>query len=281
VRRINRGFGLRPLSAFFLLAYGISWLLWLPAVLGYLLRGVGLADRALLLFLGNFGPFVAALVVTATTGGAAGVQALLQRLWRWRVGLHGYLIALYGFPALGLSAVVFLGVASPQHALSDLPGLLVTVPMNVLTIFLVLGPLGEELGWRGFALPRLQVGRSALSASVVLGLLWALWHAPLALLPDWRNGLPLGPFLLLYPLYIIALSIIFTWVYNRTQGSVLIAMLLHSAFNYTVYFLDDLFGIAQYDPLKVLGVTTGVLWLVCLALVGGYGPALSHRGSSR
>jgi membrane protease YdiL (CAAX protease family) len=131
----------------------------------------------------------------------------------------------------------------------------------------VLGPLGEEPGWRGYALPRLQVDRSALLSSIILGLLWALWHAPLVLLPEWRNDLPMGPFLILYPLYIVALTVIFTWTYNGAAGSVLITIVLHASFNYTIFFLNRTFGLSRYGSLTVEMVSVGMLWLVAGALV--------------
>jgi membrane protease YdiL (CAAX protease family) len=255
------------LAAFFVLACSISWLLWLPAVLAHIWRGTSLGQGAPFLFLGSFGPFLAALTLSVVSGGTGGAKAWLRRLGRWRVGLVWYLIALYGFPALGLLTMLVVGAADLRQVLSEVPTVLITVPANALTSFLVLGPLGEEPGWRGYALPRLQVDRSALLSSVMLGLLWALWHAPLVLLPEWRNDLPMGPFLVLYPLYIVALAVIFTWTYNGAAGSVLITIVLHASFNYTVFFLNRTFGLSRYGSLTVQMVSVGVLWLVAGALV--------------
>ncbi len=267
----------RPLAAFFVLACGISWTVWLPAVWAHLQQGAGLEEGALLLFLGGFGPFAAALILSATSDGTVGVKALLKRLVQWRVDFAWYVVALYGFPALGLLTMVISAVASPQEVLSQGPTVLVAIPAYALTSFLVLGPLGEELGWRGYALPRLQVGCTALAASVILGLMWALWHAPLVLLPEWRNDLPVAPFLVLYPLYIIALTIIFTWVYNGAAGSVLITMVLHASFNYTIFFLNRTFGLSRYGPLAVQAVGVGVLWLVAGVLIAASGPKLGLK----
>lgn len=267
----------RPLLAFFVLAYAVSWLLWLPAVVAHVDRQADMADGRLCLFLGNFGPLLAALILSAPLTGKQGLQALLQRFFRWRVGAGWYVIALYGFLAVGAPAAVLLGAAAAGELLSWLPLALVNIPVQALTTFLVLGPLGEELGWRGYALPRLQAQYGGLASSVILGALWALWHAPLLLFPEWRNGLPIGVFLLLYPLYIIPLSIIFTWVYNHTGGSVLIAMLLHSAFNYTVFSLDNRFELVRYDSLAVMGVMAGLLWLVAFVLIAVFGSGLGPR----
>jgi membrane protease YdiL (CAAX protease family) len=269
----------RPLVAFFVLACGVSWLVWLPAVLAHLQRGSDLGAGAPLLFLGSFGPLVAALILTAVSGGVAGVRLWLKALARWRVSLAWYALALYGFPALGLLTMLVLGVSHLQAVLAQLPRALLVVPANALTSFLLLGPLGEEPGWRGYALPRLQAERSALSSSFVLGLLWALWHAPLVLLPDWRNDMPIGLFLILYPLYIIALTVIFTWVYNGAAGSVPVIMVLHASFNYTLYFLNQTFGIPRYDPLMVQLASTAVLSFVAGVLIGAFGLDLGLRRS--
>jgi membrane protease YdiL (CAAX protease family) len=281
VRTINRFLLHRPLATFFLLAYGISWALELPALLQHDQGGKSLADGALFLFLGSFGPSLAALMLTAFGGGTAGVKKLLKGYLPWRADFIWYLIALYGFLALGLLTILLLDVASPQDVLSRLPLALVSVPANALTTFLILGPLGEELGWRGFALPRLQAGRTALEASVKLGLLWAFWHLPLMRFAEWRGDLSLGAFVVLYPLYIIALTIIFTCVYNHTRASIMVATVLHSAFNYTLFFLDQTFSFTQYDPLLVQAVVTGLLWCVAVALIGAYGPDLQPRAGRR
>jgi membrane protease YdiL (CAAX protease family) len=199
---------------------------------------------------------------------------------QWRVGFLWYLIALYGFLVLGLLGIMLYGVASPQEVLSKLPQALINVPVNVL-IFVFLGPLGEEMGWRGYALPRLQNGQNALSASVVLGVLWAFWHSPLMVSSEWRSDLPIGAFLIAYPLYIIPLAIIFTSVYNHTGGSVLITTVLHGAFNYTVFALNGTFRFTRYDPLVVQWAINGLLWSVAIALIVISGPAHLSRPPDR
>ena len=261
----------RSLLGYFCLACGISWLLWLPALLARFQGQAAQADNTLLFFLGSFGPLLAALMLTAYSEGVAGVRKLLKYLLKWRVGLIWYAIALYGFLVLGLLTLLVLGISSLQDVLSRLPKALIAVPKNVIAVFLVRGPLGEELGWRGYALPRLEKTRSAWRASLILGVLWSLWHWPLMLIPGWRSDLPIGIFLILYLLYIVPLAVIFTWVYNQTNGSVLITMLLHSAYHYTVFVLDNTFGFSQHDPRAVLGVLCCLFWCVALALVGVFG----------
>jgi membrane protease YdiL (CAAX protease family) len=268
-----------PLRAYFALAYGISWLLWLPAILGHQQGSMSLADGSVFFFLGSFGPFLSAAVVTARSSGRAGVDAWVKGLLHWRVRFTWYLVALYGFPALGLLAAALLGIASFSEVLRALPISLFAVPANALTSFVVLGPLGEEPGWRGYALPRLQADRGALAASAVLGVLWAFWHGPLMFLPEWRNDVPIGPFLVLYPLYFIALTVIFTWVYNHASQSVLIAVILHASFNYTVYLLGQRFGLTRYAALRVQTFSVAVLCIVASLLIAASGPTLGLEQS--
>jgi membrane protease YdiL (CAAX protease family) len=102
-------------------------------------------------------------------------------------------------------------------------------PLAFATTFLLGGPLGEEPGWRGFALPRLQRRNGPLLGSVILGVLWALWHLPLFWTGVWNP--PTIPNILMFIVMITALTIIMTWVFNHANGSLLITMLMHASFN--------------------------------------------------
>ena len=114
------------------------------------------------------------MIVSAASEGRAGVRRLLERLLPWRASVAWTLIALYGFLALGLPAITLLGVASVSEALAQLPLALVAVPLNALTSFLVLGPLGEELGWRGLLVPELSKITGFLQLSLISGVIWAV-----------------------------------------------------------------------------------------------------------
>lgn len=161
-----------------MLAYAISWLFWIPLVA---------SSRNLIPFrlpatvfynLAGLGPCLSAFILTKAAGGQAGVRNLVDRLRLWRVGLRWLVIAIMGPPALMLSAVaihVLLGGAI-DLALPDSPA-----PHRPFLSVLLLMPifvLGEEIGWRGYALPKLQERHSALSASLILGGLWGCWHLP-------------------------------------------------------------------------------------------------------
>ena len=157
-----------PVAAFFVLAYALSWLVWIPASLA----GAGQA----LLVVGAFGPAVAAYIVLRITGGS--VRAWARQILRWRVQLRWYLYAL-GLPAL-LFAVVNGALALLGKPI-DLALLGERAPSYLagLAFITLLGGGQEEPGWRGFALPRLQLRLTPLRSTLVLGALWGLWHLPI------------------------------------------------------------------------------------------------------
>jgi len=157
-------------------------------------------------------------VTAAVAEGKPGVKDLLGRILRWRVGVRWYAIA------VGLPVVLTLAAAG-AHLLLGAPPALRLGRLSVLEPVIFVLVVGEELSWRGYALPRLLARRSALAASLILGLLWGVWHLPTFLVPGApQYGLPLPAFVLLTMAY----SVLFTWIYIHTKGSVLIATVLHS-----------------------------------------------------
>jgi membrane protease YdiL (CAAX protease family) len=281
VNRVTRLFRQRPLLSFFLLAYAISWAIEMPALVAHLARGQNSADGVFLRILGSFGPALAALILIGATEGQAGLRAFVRAYRPRRAPFRWFLVALYGFAVLGFSAVLLFGVADLSAVLGHLPTALVALPLFSLTSFLVLGPLGEEPGWRGFALPRLQARYSSSVASLILGCGWAVWHAPLFAFSDWRGDLSLDTFLVLYPFYILPLTIFFTWVYNRANGSLLISTVLHAAYNYTVFMLDQMFNLSHYDQRSMLTVMGVLFWILASILLLIEGPSLGMREATR
>ena len=203
-----------PLIVFFVLAYVFSWWPW-P------LYAFGLSPSPII----AFGPFLAAILVLALTTGKGGVVTLLRRMVRWRVRPVWYAVALLLPVAISGGAallnVVVLGASAPSPAeLGAWSGLVPTFFLQLLVPGI--GGAWEEPGWRGYALPKLQGGHSALLASLILGVVWAFWHLPLMVI---------GQIHLSDPVYIVAWSVVLTWVFNNTNGSVLIAMLMHNIHN--------------------------------------------------
>jgi uncharacterized protein len=203
-----------PLIVFFVLAYVFSWWPW-P------LYAFGLSPSPII----AFGPFLAAILVLALTTGKGGVVTLLRRMVRWRVRPVWYAVALLLPVAISGGAallnVVVLGASAPSPAeLGAWSGLVPT--FFLLLLVPGIGGAWEEPGWRGYALPKLQGGHSALLASLILGVVWAFWHLPLMVI---------GQIHLSDPVFIVAWTVVFTWVFNNTNGSVLIAMLMHNMHN--------------------------------------------------
>src|ERR671910_749002 len=203
-----------PLITFFVLTYALTWLAW-P------LWALGLYPIAPVF---SFAPFLTALVVLAITQGKSGVGGLLRRMVRWRVGFRWYVAALLIPAGITLAAAVLnvlLGAQAPSSAeLGSWTGLL---PIFLAVLLIPgLGGAWEEPGWRGFALPRLQSGRSALFASLILGVLIAGWHLPLMFVGQVHYA---------DLLTIMGAVIIFNWVFNNANGSVLIIMLMHATNN--------------------------------------------------
>jgi uncharacterized protein len=211
---------------YFVLAFAFTWALWVPAALEA--RGLIPPLPVPAGFLGVFGPMVAAIVVTALEGGRAGLRSLLGRIVRWRVAPIWYAVAILGPFVLTLAAIalhVVLGgqPPSPRLLVGTLPTLLIVVVYMMITV-----ALGEEVGWRGYALPALQARYSALVASLILGVMWALWHLPVFFNPDTLySNLPF----LLFLAYMVAFAVLITWVFNSAGGSVLIAILVHAVMN--------------------------------------------------
>lgn len=240
-----------PLIAFFVLAYALTWPL-IPLVSLSPLWG----------FPALFGPALAAIAVAAIAEGRTGLKDLLGRMVRWRVGARWYAVAL-GLPVILALAAAGLHFVLGARVAVELGGL---SALNFVVFVLI---IGEELGWRGYALPRLLVGRSALSASLILGVLWGAWHLPTFFVSGApQHGLPFSAFVLLT----VAYSVVFTWVYLHTRGSVLIATLLHGAIN----FSQGLF-LGGIDPAREYWLLAAVYGVAALALVAATGSSLSRN----
>jgi membrane protease YdiL (CAAX protease family) len=241
-----------PLITFFVLAYALSWWAWILYALGVSPNPIA-----------SFGPFLAALVVLALTEGKAGIGRLFRRMVRWRVAPIWYAVALL-LPAVlaGIAAAlnVLLGAQPPSPAqLGAWPGLLPTFAL----VLLIPGVGGawEEPGWRGYAVPRLQRGRSALVASLILGVLIAGWHLPLMV----AGQIHYSDIVL-----ILAAMIVVNWVFNNAKGSVLIVMLLHAA-NNTVsgsYFSPMFIGADSVRQSWLLALVWGVMAILVIAVAG-------------
>jgi len=211
-------------------------------------------------------PPLSAFILTAVTEGTPGIRRLLRRIVLWRVGLSWYLFACFGILVLCLLGTIILPGAF-YHAPSL--SFVLNVPLNFLLAFLM-GPLFEELGWRGFALPRMQRLQGPLIGSLLLGILWAFWHLPLFLMPGFaeqNGGLSLAS-VSVFTLTAIAITIIMTWAFNHTWGSLLIVMLIHNSVNTSQEVVNGLFPSQTHSDLNAL-IGLGVAALVIVLVTRG------------
>jgi membrane protease YdiL (CAAX protease family) len=222
----------QPLLAYFFLAYAFSWVLTIPLLLST--WNVIPGDYTLGLYLKQWvGPALAAIIMIRVTEGKAGLLRLRQRIRQWRAGWRWYLFTLLGIPALALVGILIVRPGALASLKSLDASVLANYPLYFVGIFLGTG-LPEEIGWRGFALPRMQQRHGPLASSVLLGTLWAFWHLLSFLLPAHGGGpgANLAASLINFAVFlvmVVALTIVITWVYNHTQGSLFIASLVHTA----------------------------------------------------
>ena len=213
---------------FFALAYVIIWVVLLPILL--------LPQRAeqldFLLMIAAYAPFLAAIITTIIYEGRTGLWTWLKSVFKWRIPFVLYLISgvliNFLFVALHIGLYILLG-GHIVLAGGDPPwySYLVTFPIIVFLSFPFGSGLGEEAGWRGFALPKLLERYSPFVASIILGALWGLWHIPALLMSSWEGS---SQSLLLF-VYVIPLTIIMTWVYCNSRGSAIPVMLMHTGGN--------------------------------------------------
>lgn len=263
----------RPLFFFFLIAYAFSWI----AVIPFLLAewGVLSGDYRLAFIVKSFGPFLAAYIMIRITEGPEGLRRFRSSFRQLRAGWGWYLFILLGIPAL-----IVLGIALQPGTLAGFQGLktglLVVYLVNFIVVFLGGGPLGEEPGWRGFALPYMQKRYGPLWGTLFLGVLWTFWHLPDFLSPSAQGGGPgtgLATFLTNFPIFmlmVIALAVLFTWIYNHTHGSIFLAILAHASINTPQLALVPLFPAVDFTRLNLaILIAFGVPALLILLLTRG------------
>ena len=272
-------------AAFFLITFLISWSLFI---------GVGIVGQnpdSPLVLLGIYGPTLAAVIVSGIVGGGTGIRKLLSGVVLWRVGIVWYAIALLGPWILELLSIgIYSGLSGttpdvPLPSVGIVAGaILAAVVGNILT-----AGLGEEPGWRGFALPRLQGRWSPVAASLGIGLVWAVWHFP----GYWMGiGIHNAP-PLLFVLWVLPFAGLLAWIFNSAKRSILLAILFHASLNSTIGLLPFLPSEADvpispeligqlgltgelYGPYRVFTI---LLWISFLAIVLITKGRLGHRGN--
>jgi membrane protease YdiL (CAAX protease family) len=247
---------------FFVLTYALTWALFIAA--GLLSDAAGGIQLTLLL-VGSFAPSIVAVVLTAGADGRAGVRELLGRLLHWRVELRWYVFALAYMALVKLAvAVIYRSTKGEWPHFGDLNWYAILPAIVAAGIFG--GPLGEEIGWRGYALPRLTQRFGWGPAGVGLGLVWACWHLPLFFMSGLDSyGDQFGQSFPTYALQVVALSVAIAWLTGNTAGSLLLAVLMHSAINQTkdivpsrVPGADNMLALSSSLP---AWLTVALLWV--------------------
>jgi len=228
-----------PLFSFFFMAYAFSWIISTPYVLavwgiipGGTFQGGNIIEALLFNIKAWAGPTVAAVIMTSLTAGSEGLAGLRRRITLWRARWQWYVFVIVGAPALMLFGLIIQpGVLTSFQGLTS--AIVVTYPIAFLVVFFQ-DALAEEIGWRGFALPRMQPRYGPLRGTLLLGVVWGFWHVYDFLTPN-RGGGPgtsvttvMTSFIIFF-LSVIALAIIITWVFNHTRGSVFVASVLHTS----------------------------------------------------
>lgn len=249
-----------PVLTFLSVTFAITWIAWFLAdALSPGAPATGASGGAF--YLGVFAPGIVALVMTWRAEGRAAAGALLGRLFRWQVGLHWYAFALGYMAAVKLAAAMLHRlVAGEWPRFGEQPVLLMLAATLFSTV--ILGQAGEELGWRGYALPRLAARLGMGWASVLLGVIWAVWHLPLFFIAGTGTTAQSFP---IYLLQVTALSVALAWVYHNTGGSLLLTMLLHAAINNTKDIVPSAAatppGAWSLNGTLVSRLTVGLLWV--------------------
>ena len=257
--------GDRSLIRFFALSFLIAWAVWIPA-------GIFAPEQKALMLPGAWAPTIAALLLTWSSSGGSGVRELLRGLAKWRVGVRYYLFAIFIVLGIALLAIALDGLlGGTPPSLAEVAGrfgipperaslLFAIAPLIFLSSIFVGGPIAEELGWRGYAQPRLQARMSVGAAGLLIGFIWGLWHLPLFFVfPSAVGEIPLA----LYMPLVTAAGVLFAWLYNRTGGSVLLCVLLHAGNNFALGVVGA--GVFS-ENIRLLGIVVVLFILAAAAL---------------
>lgn len=246
-------FGSSPM--FFLLTFAVTWSCWIPIVTVPISEHT--LTRAILLTVGIFAPSLVALSLTAWTKGESGIRALLGRMFQWEVGARWYLFAV-GY-TLSIKLLVTLIYRLGTHTWPHFG----TVPLYIIPFAILIStPVqsGEEIGWRGYALPRMAPRLGLGWASIILGIIWATWHLPLFYLPGSDTY---HQSFIVYATQVTAISVAMAWLWEKTGKSLLLTMLMHAAINNT----QDIIPSAVPGGTKTFGLSASPLsWLAAAVL---------------
>jgi membrane protease YdiL (CAAX protease family) len=220
-----------PIASFIVFTLLYSWTLWLLMILSN--EGL-LPFKFPTNFLGSFGPAVGALIVTGIIQGKTGLKNILKSLINWKTSVWSYLFAIFFIIAVYITAAGIIYLIDPTLLkLQKLPGV-AEIIIYFFVIAIIGGPLGEEIGWRGFLQPELLKRFNPAITSLFIALIWLLWHIPLF----WLEGaVQEGGSIIYFALSVFAMAFLFTLLYIKSNGSLLLAILFHTMINYVSAFI--------------------------------------------
>jgi uncharacterized protein len=247
--------------AFFVMTYAFSWILWIPIALSSQKLLAVQISPFLGIIIGGIGPSLSALILTMAEKGMPGIRSLLGCLFKWRVAIKWYIFILF------IPTTIILGSIVLYSLIENLP---LNIPnigdwrivfLTFILTLLIGGPIGEELGWRGYALPKLLETRNPILTSLIIGMGWGIWHLPLF----WIQGslqaeIPLTWFMI----SILAEAILYTWVYISTGGSIILMVMLHTSINAWAKLL--LLPLIEYSLLPIL-ITFGMEIVIAFMII--------------
>jgi len=257
---------MKSLLQFFLFTFILSWAAFITAsAISQSTQpgGSGFTTAGYIIYLvGVFAPALVALLISWRQNKNAGLTSLLGKILKTPRGWYWYLFAIAYFLVIKLVAALVCRIATgywpgfgKESVFLIVAGIVFSTPVQA----------GEEIGWRGFALPRLTTHFGLAAASIILGIVWAAWHLPFFFFPVADK---FGQSFPMYLLSVVAISVTMAWLYWRTNGSLLLTMLMHSAINNTTGIVpsalpgaDDLFS---WHASPVAWITTALLWALAI-----------------
>jgi len=239
-----------PLTNFFkknalIIFFVLSYLIMIISVV-IIYFGTIVSMDILFFYISVWSPTISAIIIAGIIGGWSEIKRLLSGFLKWKVGGFWYLAGFFLMigPLVFALFYLLLGGEAPGN-----PGLTWGLIFITLINTLINGPLSEEAGWRGFALPRLESKFSALNSSIIMGLIWACWHIPLYFIE------PRMPFYI-FIILVLVITILMTWAYNNTKGSLIITVIFHFSFNFNGAFITGILGLL---PLMVFYIGGSVM----------------------
>lgn len=219
----------------------------------------------------GWGFILVSLFMTWLTLGKEAMKTLFKRFFLWRVGWKWYLVAILLLPALRFTAIPLTEWLTGIPANYSHPMIRDVVPLDWPLISMVIPWIlfeiltnGEEMGWRGYVLPRLQAKYNALTSSLIVGVLWGVWHLPKFLGTGLGNERSFAWFVVAH----IALAVLYTWLYNNTRGSLLLVTLFHASGNTFGVFLPAKFAV-QGGILSNLEIVFFVIAAILVTVFAG------------